>query len=109
MLDKLVTIQLDKERHLRFTTQGMIEYGKLTGQNPLKGFSFKDLKLEDIIGLLWACLIHEDEDLTYKDVLRMVEIADLENIMGLLAECVNQAFPDVKDTKRPLARKPRSG
>ena len=109
MLDKLVTVKLDKERHMRLSLKGMIEYGKHTNQNLLKGFNFKDMSLEEVGTLLWACLIHEDKELTLDDVLCLVDIGNLDTVMVALADCVNQAMAEKKESKRPLVPKPRRG
>ena len=109
MLDELVTIKLDKERHLRLGLRGMIAFQKVTGKNLLKGFKLNDLTLEDTAAMLWAALIHEDADLTYDNVLDMVDLSKLAEVMTALAECINQALPQVKAGARPLARKPQRG
>lgn len=109
MLDNLVTIQLDKERHLRLPLKGMIEFEKLTGKSLLKGFTFKDLSLEDTAAMLWASLIHEDKELTFDDVLLMVDFGNLAAVMSSLATSLSQSMPATKEGDRPLAKKPRRG
>ena len=44
-LEELVTIKLDKERHLRLTLKGMLEFEKLTGKNLMRGFSLKNFAI----------------------------------------------------------------
>ena len=109
MLEELVKIKLDKERHMRLSLKGMIEYGKLTKQNLLKGFSFKNMSLEEVGTLLWACLIHEDKELLLDDVLCMVDIGNLDTVMDALTVCINQAMAEKKGKKPPLPRKPQRG
>lgn len=107
MLDKLVTIELDKERHLRLTLKGMLEFEKKTGKSLLRGFSRKDLTLEDCAALIWACLIHEDKELSYDDVICMVDVGNVAEVMDAVIKCTGQAFPEAGD--RPLVQKPRRG
>ncbi len=109
MLDNLVTIQLDKERHLRLTLKGMIEFDKLTGKNLLKGFKLNELSLEDTAAMLWACLLHEDKELTLDDVVLMVDFSNLAVVMGALATSLSQSIPATKASKRPLAGKSHRG
>ncbi len=109
MLDNLVTIQLDKERHLRLTLKGMLEFDKLTGKNLLKGFKIKDFSLKDTAAMLWACLLHEDKELTFDDVLLMVDFSNLMMVMDALATSLSQSIPATKARKRPLAKKPHRG
>ena len=108
-LEKLVTIKLDKERHLRLTLKGMIEFGKLTGKNLLKGFKMEDLSLEDTAAMTWACLLHEDDELTYDNVLCMVDITNIVLVMDAVKKCLLQSLPEAEAGERPLAKTPRRG
>lgn len=105
MLDKLVTVTLDKERHLRLTLEGMLAFEKRTGKNLLKGFDLKDFTMEDNAALIWACLIHEDRTLKFGTVLRMVDINNLTPVMSAVMACMNQALPDSEVTSHPLVKK----
>ena len=105
MIDTPVTITLDKERHLRLTLKGMLEFEKLTGLNFRKGFKFEDLDLKEITAMLWACLIYEDKELTYDDVLCMVDFDNLGTAMDALTDCLGQSLPEPKVGGRPLAKK----
>ena len=108
-IDKLVTIKLDKERHLRLTLKGMLEFEKLTGKNFLQGFKIKDLGLEDTAVMMWSCLMHEDKELTYDDVLNMIDFGNLEEAMDALRDCLSQSLPEAKAGASPLAEKPPPG
>ena len=109
MIDKLVTITLDKERHLRLALKGMLEFEKATGLNFRKGFKLEDLDLNEIATMLWACLIHEDKELTYDDVLCMVDFSNLEITMDALTDCLGQSLPESKAGGRPLVKKSQRG
>ena len=103
-----VTITLDKERTLRLTLKGMLEFEKITGKNLLKGFSVKDLSLNDNAALIFACLIHEDAELTYDAVINMVDISNLSAVTIAVTKCLNQSLGEAKGS-RPLAQKPQTG
>jgi len=103
-----VTIKLDKERTLRLTLKGMLEFEELTGKNLFKGFKLTDLGLKDSAALIWACLAHEDKDLTYDKVLCMVDINNIGEVMDALTKCLTQCLPESKD-KPPLPEKPQAG
>ncbi len=103
-IDKLITVTLDKERHLRLPLEGLLEFEKLTGKNLLKGFNLADFSLADNAALVFACLLHEDKELTYEDVLGLVDINNLTTVMTAVTECINQATPEVKPDKSPLVR-----
>ena len=107
-VDKLITVTLDKERHLRLTLKAMLEFEKHTGKNLLKGFSFDDLTLEDSAALVWACLIHEDKELTLEDVLEMIDLSNLGVVMEALTACITQSMP-ASEGAHPLAGSPQLG
>jgi len=108
-LNKLVMVKLDKERHLKLSMEGMLAFEQITGLSWRKGFKLEDLGLKELASMLWACLIHEDEELTYKDVVYMMAPSDVEPVMTALADCLLQAFPKPKAGGRPLVKTPRPG
>lgn len=105
--ENLVTITLDKERHLRLTLRGMVEFEKFTGRSLLKGFKIEDLSLADVAALMQACLIHEDKELTYENVLDMVDVKNMKSLVAAIVACINQSLPEATE-KAPLAvKRPR--
>lgn len=107
--DELVKVTLDKERHLRLTLKGMLEFQKLTGKNLMEGFKFEDLGLADTAVMLWACLIHEDKELTYDEVLCMVDFNNLGDAMDALVNCLSHSLPKAEAGDSPLAEKSQPG
>jgi len=103
-LDKLVAIKLDKERHLRLTLKGMIAFRNLTDINLLEGFNLAELTLEQTGALLYACLLHEDKELTYDDVLNMIDLSNITRISEALEASAEQSLtpPEEEDTPDPL-------
>lgn len=106
-LENLVTIQLDKERHLRLTLKGMVEFEKLTGKNILKGLDLGNFLLEDLGALVWVCLIHEDRQIQLDDVLYMIDLTNLQPILEAVTRCIEQSVP--KKEASPLAETPPVG
>jgi len=82
----MVSIQLDKGRHLLRTFPGMKLFEEKTGKSMLTGFNVDDCKVEDFIALLWSLLIHEDENLTYEMVEEIVKTVDAVEIIKQIAE-----------------------
>ena len=106
---ELVTVQLDKERHLKLTVRGMLGYQTLTGNSLFKGFDPQKVDLKEITSLLWACLVWEDKQLTYDDVIDMVEIGDIPDLTKAISHCIVESFPEAKeDEEAPLAQSPQS-
>jgi len=109
MLENLVTITLDKERRLRLTLKGMIEFKKQTGKDLLKGFDLSDMSIEDVSALAWACMLHEDKDLAYDDVLCLLDVTNLTPVINAVVQCINQSLPEAKVSESPLVGKRRHG
>ena len=91
---KLVTVDLDKPRHLRMTLGAMIAYEQATGKSLLKGFNLKKMTLREVSVLFWACLLHEDRKLPLDTFLW--EIMDVGNLskmsmMKAVADCINES------------------
>lgn len=101
----MVTVQLDKERHLRLTLRGMLEFEKVTGGSLFKGFDMKKMTLRETVALLWACLIHEDKELKFDDFIDMVDLSNMNMLVDAVAECINESLPDIKEKSRPLVKK----
>jgi len=102
----MVTVKLDKERHLKLTLRGMLEFESLTGVNLFRGFDMKKMSLKQITTLLWACLIHEDKELTFDNFIDIVDLSNINVLSDAVAECIIQSVPDIKEKASPLAKKP---
>ena len=87
----------------------MIAFEKLTSKNLLKGFQLNELSLGDTAAMMWACLIHEDKDLTYDDVCCMVDTSNIETAIEALMQCLVQAFPSGEETASPLPKASHPG
>jgi len=83
-----VKIKLDRERHLRFTLKALLEVEEHFGV-PYHSLNPQEWKLQDVLFLLWVGLKHEDESLTFDDVVR---IADEAESLSYVFEKVAQAF-----------------
>jgi len=105
----LVTVKLDKERHLKLALRGMVAFEELTGKNLLNGVDFTQMTMQEVAGLMWACLLHEDKELTFDVFLDIVNLNDIPTLSDAVARCVTESFPESKGKKRPLVAKPPSG
>lgn len=82
-----VTVTLDKVRTIRFTLNSLAELEDKFGV-PLSKMGEVELGIKAIRSMLWAGLIHEDEELTEKQVGAMVDFSNLEEVQ----EKVTTAF-----------------
>jgi hypothetical protein len=103
----MITINLDKERHLRLTLKGMLTYEKLTGKNLFKDFDTKQFTMEQTSALIYACLIHED-DLSYEEFLKLVDLSNIAMLSEAVSQCILESLPESEES-RPLAGKSPNG
>lgn len=67
-----VKIKLDKERHLRVTSQAIADFERVTGKPLVAESTLSNLSLRDFVTIVWALLLHEDSQLTIKQVRGMI-------------------------------------
>lgn len=87
---KVVEIELDKVRGLRFTLNSLAEIEDRLGV-PLSKMSEVELGIKSIRTMLWAGLIHEDPELTETEVGNMVDFENLEYSQEKVAEAFSLA------------------
>lgn len=84
---KTVPIQLDKERRLRMDFNALADFEEATGA-PFSEVTGA-LTITQLRALLWACLRHEDEALTVRDVGAMIHpgnVGQVEQAVTALVE-----------------------
>ncbi len=94
---KLVKIMLDKERTMLLDLNGMVAFEEVTGRSLLKGLRFSDLTSKDVRALLWACLIHEDKDLTLEQIGKMITMQNYNDVFENINEAMSAALPDQEE------------
>ena len=116
MIKSAVPIELDKTRHLLLDLNAMVSFQDETGYNLLDDKDTKKLMTaagpKEVRALLWACLIHEDETLTLKQVGSWLHTGNMAEVTEKLTTAWTAAMPKggEKETD-PLVkrRKRRSG
>ena len=99
--DKEFPIMLDKERHLRLDLNAFSVLEEAHGdpftilENAERG-SMSALK-----AVVWASLVHEDEELTEKDVGRIIHPGNLEEVAEVIKDLINHYLPDPKNSPDP--------
>lgn len=90
-----VSIQLDKQRNLRFDLNAMAAYEEATGKS---AFSIgDDINAKSIRALLWASLIHEDEELTIEQVGSMIHTGNMTDITNKINQLVQSSTKTDED------------
>lgn len=87
---KEVTVTLDKKRTIRFTLNALAEIEDALGV-PLSQMSEVELGIKTVRTMLWAGLIHEDEELTERQVGNMVDFSNLEEVQKKVSEAFAMA------------------
>jgi len=94
---KGVEIELDKMRTLKFDLNAFAEledaYG--TVEDAMKAMEKGSIKA--LRAVLWSGLVHEDEELTLKQVGSMISISDLQNFTNKITQAVSGSVPDSND------------
>jgi hypothetical protein len=94
ILVKPFKITLDKERNLLYDMNAFIELEQRFGsvENALEELG-KKANLKSVRTILWAGLVHEDENLQEKDVFRGVSLGSLQDITEILMTAIEQSMP----------------
>lgn len=96
---KPIPIVLDKPRTIVFDLNSFAEleeiYGSVQGVlDDMARGSIKALRL-----ILWAGLIHEDDNLKPKDVGRLIQFGDVDKLTDLLNNALEKAQPTPEEAK----------
>ena len=89
---KVITINLDKERHLYFNLNSLIIVEKETGQK-FNELGEDNMSLEMLRALLYAGLKWEDKSLNLDDVGELIDFDNLQEVMEKLGEAMEGLKP----------------
>lgn len=95
-----VPVQLDRERHLRFTLRTIREIRTEFGMDALT----EGVSMEAIAKLLWYGLKHEDPDLTVEAVEELVDMQNLTELIQAVTAATGGRMPTV--VEEPPAQDP---
>jgi hypothetical protein len=104
----LIPIELDKPRNLLidFNTLALIE--EHTGKNALSQDLWENLSAGSMRVFLWACLVHEDPELTVEAVGTFIHIGNMAEISQKINEAFTKAMPErASKSVGPLAKHPK--
>lgn len=97
-------IQLDKVRNFNFDFEHL-SLAEETLDMPIDDILQKaargKLRLKEVFGLAWAGLVHEDNQLTVKEVMRITnEYSDLETLSNTMGDAINKSLKKVKTDEK---------
>lgn len=88
-MKKIVAINLDRERHLKFNLNALILAEKTTGKKLADlGQNQEGFDLEFLRAMLFAGLKHEDKELTLDEVGDLIDMENLEYVATKLGEAM---------------------
>ena len=103
MTDKVmpvVSIMLDKERHLKFGLKALKAIEGATKKNTLSGEFWGRPSAHDFSALLWAGLLHEEPSLTIEQTDDLVDnYSSIGAISESIAEAWGAAMPEPEEDK----------
>jgi len=91
---KTVTIDLDRERVLRFDFNALSLFEETTGLNSLDASIWGALNAKNLRAMLWAALRHEDPSLTQEQVGSMLHSGNIAYITERITEAYKASTPD---------------
>jgi hypothetical protein len=97
---KLIPIQLDKERHLKFDLNSFAELEELYGNINTAFEAMQKGSIKAIRAMLWCGLIHEDKSLTLEQVGKMVHLGNMNEVMNAITQAIYEAMPEVDKTEK---------
>ena len=86
----LVSIELDKDRNIRYTLNALAEIEEKLGVK-LDQLDKMEMGIKELRTFLWAGLIHEDAGLTETEVGNMVDFDNMEYINQKITEAFQTA------------------
>ena len=87
-----VEIVLDKKRHLRYSLKAL-SVMESEFQKPIHQINFDALTIQDLVTVIYAGLIHEDDSLTKEHALTILdEYGELSDITEKLREALEVSF-----------------
>ena len=91
---KPIPITLDKERTLLYDFNAFIELEEIYGDINKAFKGLEQMKMRPIRDMIWAGLIHEDENLTPKQVGKMLNMANMQEIAAKIVEALGISLPE---------------
>ena len=103
-----IPIELDKPRTLLFDLNAFAELEDKFGSLDQAFQKMQQDSVKATRTLLWAGLLHEDENLTERQVGAMISLTNVESIMEQITEALTAALPeDTGDAEKTVAPDPR--
>lgn len=94
---KLIPIQIDKKRHLKFDLNAFAELEELYGDINTAFEAIQKGSIKAIRAMLWAGLVHEDRSLTLEQVGSMIDMSNINEVVSAISKAISEALPQAGD------------
>ena len=96
-----IVIELDKPRRLRFGMGAMVEFEQLTGVK-ITSLDEDNISMELLAKLLWVMLKREEENLTFDNILNLVDdnADNIAEIMEAVTKTISAAFGEKLENQK---------
>jgi len=96
--EKKTLIKIGNEtKHLHYDLNAFAELEELYDSIDVAMDALSKGSLKAVINVLWAGLIHENETLTQKDVGKMFDLSQMQEIGELINKAIMRAIPQQKE------------
>lgn len=101
---RLVPVQLDKERHLKFDLNAFAELEERYGSVDAALDALEKGSIKAIRTIVWAGLLHEEETLTARQVGSWIGLEHLETLSKALNKAMTDALPEKTEAEQKKAK-----
>ena len=91
---------MDKERTLVFDLNAFADLEEMFGSIDEAMQALQNGKIKALRAILWAGLKHEDEELTEREVGKMITLNNMKEVMEGINTSINLALPEVSEEER---------
>lgn len=102
---KKFPLELDKKRTFMLNFHAMRRVEEEYGLNLLSGEGFKNISSKNLTLLLWAGLIHEDEELSVETVDDLINDYGFDAITRVLSDLVDDMFPAARKKRKKKGKR----
>lgn len=101
----VVPLMLDRERTLKFDLNAFAELEEKFGNMDNAFLQMQSGSMKAARAMLWAGLLHEDPNLTEREVGGLVTLSNIDAVMTRITEAISEAVPGAEaEPDRPAGK-----
>jgi hypothetical protein len=95
----MIPIELDKERNLYLSFDALIIFKEETGLD-LMGLDLNSSDIRTLTALLYACLAHEDEELTLRKTAKLINLKNMAHVIEKFTQLMTESTPEQEEKSK---------